>query len=150
MLVARGLAASERAERSGAELGPYALQASIAACHARAREAELTDWGQIAALYEALAQLVPTPVVELNRAVAVAMAYGPAAGLELVDRLADEPTLAGYHLPPSARADPLLKPGRRQTEHAGQLALTGGPPSERRWRSAGSCTPCWTGERPWT
>ena len=114
MLVARGLAALERAERIGTALGPYALQASIAACHARAREADQTDWPQIAALYEALAHLVPTPVVELNRAVAVAMAYGPAAGLELVDRLADEPALAGYHLLPSARADLLLKLGRRE------------------------------------
>lgn len=122
LLVARGLAALERAEHlCGAQerpLGPFALQASIAACHARAREPEQTDWAEIAALYEALVQLRPTPVVELNRAVAVAMAYGPAAGLELVDRLADEPALAGYHLLPSARADLLLKLDRRTEARA--------------------------------
>ena len=117
LLVTRGLASLDRAERlsatRGSLLGPYALQASIAACHARARQPEQTDWVQVAALYEALAQIAPTPVVELNRAVAVAMAYGAAAGLELVDRLVDEPALAGYHLLPSARADLLLKLDRR-------------------------------------
>ncbi len=113
VLVGRGLAALERAQRLGAPLGPYLLQASIAACHARAREADQTDWPQIAALYEALGELAPTPVVELNRAVAVAMAYGPAAGLELLDRLSDDPALARYHLLPSARADLLSKLGRR-------------------------------------
>jgi RNA polymerase sigma factor (sigma-70 family) len=113
MLVGRGLAALDRAERIGAALGPYALQASIAACHARARTADKTDWPQIAALYDALAHLVPTPVVELNRAVAVGMAYGPEAGLELVDGLSDDPALARYHLLPSARADLLLRLGRR-------------------------------------
>ena len=117
LLVTRGLASLDRAERlsaaRGSTLGPYALQASIAACHARARQPEQTDWVQVAALYEALAQIAPTPVVELNRAVAVAMAYGAAAGLELVDRLVDEPALAGYHLLPSARADLLLKLDRR-------------------------------------
>lgn len=122
LLVARGLAALEQAvQLCGAQdrpLGPFGLQASIAACHARAREPEQTDWAEIAALYEALAQLRPTPVVELNRAVAVAMAYGPAAGLELVDRLADEPALAGYHLLPSARADLLLKLDRRTEARA--------------------------------
>jgi RNA polymerase sigma factor (sigma-70 family) len=112
VLIGRGLAALERAEQSGRALGPYALQASIAACHARARRAEETDWSRIAALYEALAELTPSPVVELNRAVAVGMAYGPAAGLELVDRLTDVPALRGYHLLPSVRGDLLEKLGR--------------------------------------
>src|SRR5690606_2941945 len=94
-------------------LGPYALQAAIAACHARARTAGATDWERIAALYEALAQLVPSPVVELNRAVALSMAFGPATGLELVDQLTDEPSLQGYHLLPAVRADMLIKLGRR-------------------------------------
>ena len=125
MLVGRGLAALDRAERIGAALGPYALQASIAACHARARTADQTDWPRIAALYDALAHLVPTPVVELNRAVAVAMAYGPEAGLELVDRLSDDPALARYHLLPSARADLLLRLGRREEARADfQLAAS--------------------------
>ena len=131
LLIRRGLAALERAElaaagvkavasKHGSEsgrampvaLGPYALQAEIAACHARARKASDTDWGKIAALYDALAQITPSPVVELNRAVAVAMAYGPAAGLEIVDALLDEPALAQYHLLPSVRGDLLLKLGR--------------------------------------
>ena len=112
LLIRRGLAALERAERLGGALGPYALQAAIAACHARARTADETDWARIAALYDALAQVAPSPVVELNRAVAVAMAFGPAAGLELVDALADEPALAGYHLLPSVRGDLLEKLGR--------------------------------------
>ena len=127
MLVGRGLASLKRAERIGTALGPYALQASIAACHARAREADQTDWAEIAALYEALAQLVPTPVVELNRAVAVAMAYGPAAGLELLDRLSDDAALARYHLLPSARADLLSKLGRwseAQSEFERAASLT--------------------------
>src|ERR671930_142445 len=101
LLIRRGLAALERAEELGGALGPYALQAAIAACHARARTAEETDWARIAALYEALARRAPSPIVELNRAVAVAMAFGPAAGLELVDALSSEPALAGYHLLPS-------------------------------------------------
>jgi RNA polymerase sigma factor (sigma-70 family) len=109
LLVRRGLDALARAESLGAPLGPYALQASIAACHARARAAEETDWARIAALYDALAEVAPSPVVELNRAVAVAMAFGPAAGLELVDELADEPSLKNYHLLPSVRGDLLLK-----------------------------------------
>jgi RNA polymerase sigma factor (sigma-70 family) len=113
VLIGRGLAALQRAEASGRALAPYTLQASIAACHARARTAEETDWARIAALYEALTELTPSPVVELNRAVAVAMAYGPAAGLELVDRLADVPALQGYHLLPSARGDLLVRLGRR-------------------------------------
>jgi predicted RNA polymerase sigma factor len=112
ILIARGLAALARAERLGGRLGPYALQAAIAACHARARTAEETDWMRIAALYDALAQLAPSPVVELNRAVAVAMAFGPAAGLELADALTDETALASYHLLPSVRGDLLAKLGR--------------------------------------
>jgi RNA polymerase sigma factor (sigma-70 family) len=112
VLIGRGLAALERAEQTGNTLGPYALQASIAACHARARTAEETDWVRIAALYEALAELTRSPVVELNRAVAVSMAYGPAAGLALVDPLAEVPALRGYHLLPSVRGDLLVKLGR--------------------------------------
>jgi RNA polymerase sigma factor (sigma-70 family) len=112
VLIGRGLAALRRAEESGDALGPYALQASIAACHARAGSPEETDWARIAALYEALAELAPSPVVELNRAVAVSMAYGPAAGLVLVDQLADVPALRGYHLLPSVRGDLLGKLGR--------------------------------------
>ena len=112
LLIRRGLAALERAAELGGALGPYALQAAIAACHARARTAAETDWPRIAALYDALAQLAPSPVVELNRAVAVAMAFGPAAGLELVDALVDEPALRGYHLLPSVRGDLLAKLGR--------------------------------------
>jgi len=113
LLIGHGLAALDRAERLGGVLGPYALQAAIAACHARARTAEATDWGRIAALYDALAQTAPSPVVELNRAVAVGMAFGPEAGLELVDQLADEPTLAGYHLLPAVRGDLLERLDRR-------------------------------------
>ena len=112
VLIGRGLAALERAERAGRALGPYALQAAIAACHARAGSMEQTDWPRIAALYEALAEVAPSPVVELNRAVAVSRAYGPAAGLELVDALADEPALRGYHLLPSVRGDLLVQLGR--------------------------------------
>ena len=112
LLIHRGLTALGRAEALGGILGPYALQAAIAACHARARTAEETDWARIAALYDALAQTAPSPVVELNRAVAVAMAYGPATGLEIVDRLAAEGALERYHLLPSVRADFLAKLGR--------------------------------------
>jgi RNA polymerase sigma factor (sigma-70 family) len=112
LLIRRGLAALERAEALGGALGPYALQAAIASCHARARTAEETEWPRIAALYDALAQLTPSPVVELNRAVAVAMAFGPAAGLELVDALTSEKALASYHLLPSVRGDLLFKLGR--------------------------------------
>jgi RNA polymerase sigma factor (sigma-70 family) len=112
ILIARGLAALQRAEQLGEALGPYALQAAIAACHARARTPEETDWVRILALYDALAQLAPSPVVELNRAVALAMAYGPAAGLELVDGLALEPSLQNYHLLPGVRGDLLAKLGR--------------------------------------
>jgi len=112
ILIRRGLAALERAERLGGANGPYALQASIVACHARARTADETDWGRIASLYDALAAITPSPVVELNRAVAVAMAFGPAEGLEIIDRLASEPSLKKYHLLPAARGDLLEKLGR--------------------------------------
>jgi RNA polymerase sigma factor (sigma-70 family) len=112
LLIGRGLAALERAEKLGGALGPYALQAAIAACHARARAPEETDWARIVALYDALAQLAPSPVVELNRAVALAMAFGPAAGLESVDALTSEQSLQGYHLLPSVRGDLLARLGR--------------------------------------
>ncbi|MBB3085331.1 RNA polymerase sigma factor [Geodermatophilus sabuli] len=126
VLIGRGLAALRRAEGSGTGLGPYGLQAAIAACHARARTAEETDWVRIAALYDALAELQPSPVVELNRAVAVSRAYGPAAGLELVDELTGAPALRGYHLLPAARGDLLLQLGRgaearREFERAASL-----------------------------
>lgn len=114
LLIRRGLAALERAAQLGQGLGPYALQASIAACHARARTPAQTDWLRIAALYDALAQLAPSPIVELNRAVVLSMAYGPAAGLELVDRLSSEAALKHYHLLPSVRGDLLVKLDRRQ------------------------------------
>jgi len=112
LLIGRGLAALARAEALGGALGRYALQGAIASCHARATTAEDTDWQRIAALYDALAQIAPSPVVELNRAVAVGMAFGPASGLALVDALADEPTLEGYHLLASVRGDLLAKLGR--------------------------------------
>ena len=112
LLIRRGLAALERAEALGGALGPYALQGAIAACHARARTAAETNWARIVVLYGALAQLTPSPIVELNRAVAVTMAFGPAAGLELVDALSSEPSLKRYHLLPSVRGDFLAKLGR--------------------------------------
>jgi len=112
LLVGRGLAALARAEALGGARGPYALQAAIAACHARARTADETDWTRIAALYDALSRVAPSPVVEVNRAVALAMAFGPAAGLELADELVAEPSLKGYHLLPSVRGDLLFKLGR--------------------------------------
>jgi RNA polymerase sigma factor (sigma-70 family) len=112
LLIRRGLAALGRAEALGGAQGPYALQGAIAACHARARTPEATDWARIAALYDALAQLSPSPVVELNRAVALSMAFGPAAGLELVDQLTSEPSLKSYHLLPTVRGDLLAKLGR--------------------------------------
>ena len=112
LLIRRGLAALERAEKLGGARGPYVLQAEIAACHARAVRAEETDWSRIAALYAELASVTPSPVIELNRAVAVGMAFGPAAGLEVVDGLMREPALAGYHLLPSVRGDLLVKLGR--------------------------------------
>lgn len=127
VLIRRGLAALVRAEELGGGRGPYALQAAIAACHARARTADQTDWTRIAALYEVLAEVAPSPVVELNRAVAHAMAFGPAAGLVIVDTLAAEPSLAGYHLLPSVRGDLLAKLGRfaeARVELARAAALT--------------------------
>ena len=113
LLIRRGLAALERAESLGGALGPYALQAAVAACHSRARVAPETDWPRIVALYDALAQLVPSPVVELNRAVAVSMAFGPAAAFEIVAQLMNDTRLAGYHLLPSVYGDLLQKLGRR-------------------------------------
>ncbi len=131
LLIRRGLAALEssetRAKDRGYGLGPYALQAAIAACHARARTGDETDWARIVGLYGALAELTPSPVVELNRAVALAMLFGPAAGLELVDALASEPALKSYHLLPSVRGDLLKKLGRideAQSEFERAAALT--------------------------
>ncbi|HSE64626.1 MAG TPA: RNA polymerase sigma factor [Thermoanaerobaculia bacterium] len=126
LLIRRGLAALERAGRLGGERGPYALQAAIAACHAQARTPQETDWSRIAGLYDDLATQAPSPVVELNRAVAVGMAFGPAAGLELVDALTSEPSLASYHLLPAVRGDLLAKLGRsaearREFERAASL-----------------------------
>ena len=112
LLIRRGLAALERAEQLGGTAGTYARQAAIAACHARARTAAETDWKRIAELYDSLAQLMPSPIVELNRAVAYAMAFGPEAGLELIDTVASEPSLKSYHLLPSVRGDFLFKLGR--------------------------------------
>ena len=130
LLIQRGLAALERAQMLGGALGPYALQAAIAACHARASTAADTDWNRILALYDALAQLMPSPVVELNRAVAVSMVFGPAAGLELVDALAAEARLSEYHLLPSVRGDLLEKLGcfaeaRAEFGRAAALAKNG-------------------------
>ena len=118
MLVRRGLAALDRAEKLGGAVGPYALQAAIAACHARAKTSGETDWPRIAALYDALARIAPSPIVELNRAVAVAMAFGPAAGLAIVDPLMSEPSLEGYHLLPTVRGDFLAKLGRKDEARA--------------------------------
>ncbi len=117
LLIRRGLAALDRAEKLDGRLGPYALQAAIAACHARAAVPDDTDWRRIASLYEDLAGVMPSPVVELNRAVALSMAYGPAAGLELVDQLLEEPSLKSYHLLPSVRGDFLSKLGRYEEAH---------------------------------
>jgi RNA polymerase sigma-70 factor (ECF subfamily) len=149
LLIGRGLAALERAEQLGGARGPYALQAAIAACHARALVAAETDWARIAALYAELARVAPSPVVELNRAVAVAMAFGPQAGLDLADALTAEPTLQGYHLLPSVRGDLLFKLGRydearadleraaslTRNERERELLL------ERARACAGQCTP---------
>jgi predicted RNA polymerase sigma factor len=118
LLIRRGLAALERAERLGGAMGPYALQGAIAACHARAATAAETDWPRIVALYDAVAQLAPSPVVELNRAVAVGMAFGPNAGLELVDSLLAEASLKSYHLLPAVRGDLLRKIGRFEEARA--------------------------------
>lgn len=128
LLIRRGLAALRRAERFGAVPGPYMLQAAIAACHARARSPDATDWARITALYDALAQVAPTPIVELNRAVAVGMAYGPAAALALVDPLVESKALRRYHLLPSVRGDLLQKLGRldeARKEFQRAAALTG-------------------------
>jgi len=128
LLIRRGLKALERAEALGGGLGSYALQAAIAACHARAHSPEETNWERIVALYDALAQLAPSPVVELNRAVAVGMAFGPEAGLELVDELTSEPSLKSYHFLPSVRGDLLAKLGRNEeacAEFERAAALTG-------------------------
>jgi RNA polymerase sigma factor (sigma-70 family) len=127
LLIQRGLAALARAEALASPLGPYTLQAAIAACHARARAPEETDWRRIVALYDALVELTQSPVVELNRAVAVSMAFGPAAGLELVDALLDDPALGNYHLLPSVRGDLLVKLGRveearQEFERAAEMA----------------------------
>ena len=127
LLIGRGLAALARAEARGGAYGPYTLQAAIAACHARAHTAEETDWTRIVALYDGLVQLMPSPIVELNRAVALGMAFGPAAGLEVVDSLTKDPALAGYHLLPSVRGDLLAKLGRfdeARAELARAAALT--------------------------
>jgi RNA polymerase sigma-70 factor, ECF subfamily len=128
LLVQRGLAALERAYRSGDAVGPYTLQAAIAACHARARAAQETDWERIVALYDGLAQLMPSPVVELNRAVAISMAYGPAAALALVDAISDQPALREYHLLPTVRGDLLERLGRKteaSREFQRAAAMTG-------------------------
>ncbi|MCL4183183.1 MAG: RNA polymerase sigma factor [Burkholderiaceae bacterium] len=127
LLIRRGLAALARAEAIGAAPGPYALQAAIAACHARAARAGDTDWPRIVALYDALARIAPSPVVELNRAVAVGMAFGPSAGLAIVDAMRDEPSLRHYQWLPSVRGDLLAKLGRpdeacQEFEHAAALA----------------------------
>ncbi|MBV8081938.1 MAG: RNA polymerase sigma factor [Candidatus Eremiobacteraeota bacterium] len=127
ILIRRGLAALQRTEALGGTLGPYALQAAIAACHARARTPEETDWQRIVALYDALAELAPSPIVELNRAVAIAMAFGPAAGLEIADGLMDEPSLREYYLLPAVRGDLLVKMGRfdqARTEFERAASLT--------------------------
>ncbi len=121
LLIRRGLAALDRATALGGAPGSYSLQAAIAACHARARTPEATDWTRIAALYDALARLAPSPIVELNRAVAVGMAFGPAAGLELADQLTAEPSLRDYHLLPGVRGDLLARLGRLG-EAAGEFA----------------------------
>jgi RNA polymerase sigma factor (sigma-70 family) len=134
LLIQRGLAALARAEALGGGSRPYALQAAIAACHARARRSEETDWPRIVALYDALAQLNPSPIVELNRAVAVGLAYGPAAGLEIADALRDEPSLASYHLLPAVRADLLAKLDRSEEaaeEFARAAAMTRNVPERR-------------------
>jgi predicted RNA polymerase sigma factor len=144
----RGLAALDKALNLGGERGPYVLQASIAACHARAFRASDTDWARIVALYQVLAEVMPSPVVELNRAVAVSMAYGPQAGLEVVDQLAAEPALASYHLLPSVRGDLLRKLGRTaeaRAEFERAAALTANERerqlSAARAREAGAAAP---------
>ncbi len=152
LLIRRGLAGLERAEQLGGRPGPYQLQAAIAACHARAVEAARTDWARIVELYGVLARVSPSPIVELNRAVAIAMASGPAAGLERVDALAGEPALREYHLLPSVRGDLLAKLGRldeARTEFERAASLTG----NQRERAllldrAASCAPRGSAESP--
>ena len=146
LLIQRGLAALQRSQGLGGPSGPYTLQAAIAACHARAVIAEDTDWAQIVALYDALAQLQPSPVIELNRAVAVSMAYGPAPALELVDSLAGEPRLRGYHLLPSVRGDLLERLGRF-AEAREEFARAAGLTRNARERTLllGRATACGTG-----
>jgi RNA polymerase sigma factor (sigma-70 family) len=143
LLISRGLKALDRAERLGGTMGPYVLQAAIAACHARAATAAETEWPGIVALYDALAQLAPSPVVELNRAVAVGMAFGPAAGLELADALVSEPALRAYHLLPAVRGDLLRKLGRygeARTEFERAATLTENQPErELLRRRAAEC-----------
>jgi predicted RNA polymerase sigma factor len=143
--IRRGLSALERAQALGLQPGPYLVQAEIAACHARAREASDTDWVGIATLYRALADLRPSPVVALNHALAVSMSEGPAAGLALVDALSDEPALQEYHLLPSARADLLFKLGRlaeakREFERAARLTQNARQ-RERLLERAAGCSP---------
>jgi predicted RNA polymerase sigma factor len=118
LAIRRGLKALARAQQLGGTLGPYALQAAIAACHGRARTADETDWTRIAALYTLLAQITPSPIVELNRGVALAMAFGPQAGLDVVDTLDTAPALKGYHLLPSVRGDLLARLERRDEARA--------------------------------
>jgi len=144
LLIRRGQAALERAQMVGGPLGPYALQASIAACHTRAVTPAETDWVRISALYDALAQVAPSPIVELNRAVALSMAFGPAVGLEIVDALMTEPTLKHYHLLPSVRGDFLMKLGRKPEaglEFRRAAALTqNAPERELLLKRAAECT----------
>jgi predicted RNA polymerase sigma factor len=146
LLIRRGLAALERAERLAPQRGPYTLQAAIAACHARAATADATDWPRIAALYGELAQVAPSPVVELNRAVAVGMAHGPAQGLAIVDALLQDASLARYQWLPSVRGDLLEKLGRREEARESflQAAELAGNTRERELllaRAAASSTP---------
>ncbi|HEX6038995.1 RNA polymerase sigma factor [Longimicrobium sp.] len=147
LLIRRGLAALERAAALGGGFGPYALQAAIAACHARARTADETDWPRIAALYDALSQLTPSPVVELNRAVALGMAYGPAAGLALADQLLEVPSMKSYHLLPSVRGDLLFKLGRLDEARAEfERAATLTQNARERDLLRGRAAACATGE----
>ncbi|QWT22635.1 RNA polymerase sigma factor [Bacillus sp. NP157] len=145
LLIGRGLKALERAGRLGGTHGPYALQAAIAACHARAPRGAETDWARIAALYAELVEVMPSPVVELNRAVAVSMAEGPAPALAIVDALADEPTLKDYHLLPSVRGDLLFRLGRMEPARAAFLLAAGMTRNERErvllQARAAACTP---------
>jgi predicted RNA polymerase sigma factor len=134
VLIGHGLGQLERAERMGRHAGPYTVQAGIAACHVRARQPEQTDWARIVILYDQLSQLTPSPIIELNRAVAVGMAFGPAQALPLVEDLADEPTLRSYHLLPAVRADLLEKLGRNDEaarDYALAASMTRNLPEQR-------------------